>query len=115
MVNSQPYEVDLTGKENEFISELDFLKNWNKKSYIDEWCLDGYDWEIFFTYDNTVIYANGYNGYPPDFPDFLDILHNKLSVPKSNIEKCYKEGLKPAINRTTVTYDPNLGKKAMYS
>ncbi len=47
MVNSQPYEVDLTGKENEFISELDFLKNWNKKTYIDEWCLDGFNWEIF--------------------------------------------------------------------
>ena len=112
LVNKIPYTLDLTGREEAFIEDLKFVEKWNNNSY-DWWIEDGYSWNLFFTFDDIVIVTNGHNGFPPDFADFLNILHNKYGVPKAKCEPDEK-ALKHKIKNTVVEKDDRLNRRAVY-
>ena len=114
LVNSKPYKIVLTEKESEFIDDLAFLKTWNQKEYINECYLDGTNWKLFFTYDDTAVCSRGSNGFPVTFTDFLDLLHEKYNIPKSLIEKGYEKKMKDVIKETTIVKNPKLDNSAMY-
>ena len=85
LVNKEPFQLDLTDKEDEFIEKMKILKKWNQREYVNSGYFDGTMWRLFFTYDGTVIVSSGMNGFPSNFLDFLAILH-RYNVPKSKFE-----------------------------
>ena len=112
LVDQRPFTLDLTGREDEFINDIAFVKQWDKKVYQNNNIMDGTKWSLHFTYDGTAVITKGSNAFPKDFQNFLDILHDKYDVPKAKLEKdtdigyCSKHG--------TFTDDPDLGLHAVY-
>ncbi len=100
LVNSKPYRIPLTSKEQEFICDMCFLENWNQKRYVNDYVIDGYMWRLSYAYDDIHITASGINGYPPDFLEFLNLLHCKYHVPKADIEN--ETNIRAFIKDTTV-------------
>lgn len=95
-VNREPYKISLTGREDEFIEDMKFLKNWDKKFYHYKYSsnvliLDGTSWELLYEYDDVSIYTSGHNGFPLKFLKFLNIFHEKYDIPMANFEKYLKE------------------------
>ena len=76
--------------------------------------MDGTNWKLFFTYDDTAVCSRGSNGFPVTFTDFLDLLHEKYNIPKSLIEKGYEKKMKDVIKETTIVKNPKLDNSAMY-
>lgn len=112
LVNKEPYELDLTGIEDEFIEKMKILKKWNKREYNNYDVLDGTMWELHFTYDETIIVARGMNGFPSNFLDFLSILH-QYNVPKALLESD-ENWIKQNIKHTKIVENPNIDSWAMY-
>ena len=88
LVNLKPFVIDITGREDEFIADIEDVgvAEWDSKAYIDPWTLDGDAWLFSLTYDSCHIVAEGMNGYPSSFPQFLRMLHKKYDLPKAKIE-----------------------------
>lgn len=114
LMNSEPHQIVLTEKESEFIDDLAFLKTWALNMYHNDYCLDGTSWVLNFSYDSITICSHGRNGFPDDFAALLKLFHEKFSIPKSDIEKDYENHLIKAIQQTIITYEPEIGKYAMY-
>lgn len=114
LVNNEPFQLDLSNIEDEFIEDMKMLAEWNKKEYVDPWTLDGTMWSLHFTYDDISIVAKGTNGFPSDFIDFLNILHQKYSVPKAKFEGNDEKWLKQAVKRTKIRNNQDLDSNAMY-
>ena len=112
LVNGKPFQLNLTDKEDEFITDMKILKKWNKREYINDGVLDGTMWSLHFTYDNTIIVARGMNGFPSSFLDFLNILHQKYRVPKAELED--EKWIKQDIKHTKIMENPNIDSWAMY-
>ena len=88
LVNLKPFVIDITGREDEFIADIEDVgaAEWDRKEYVDPWTFDGDIWLFSLTYDSCHIVAEGMNGYPSSFPQFLKLLHNKYNLPKAKIE-----------------------------
>lgn len=88
LVNLKPIAIDITDREDAFIADLEDVgvADWNQKEYVDSWVFDGDMWMLSMTYDATHIIEKGMSGYPPSFPQFLGVLHNKYGLPKAKIE-----------------------------
>lgn len=114
LVNTKPFDIILTGRENRFIDEMSFLKEWSNKIYSNSWVVDGDIWRLDFIYDNTVIRSFGSNGYPKEFPNFLNLLHQLYNLPYSDIDKSYSPRIKRSINDTEITEDADFFKRAIY-
>jgi hypothetical protein len=69
----------LTGREDEFICDMQLLNGWNKKCYENNYVLDGTMWNLLFIYDDVKVFAQGSNGFPKEFLEFLHLLHNVCS------------------------------------
>lgn len=111
LVNSKPYNIVLTDREDDFIQDMSFLKNWDKKEYSRD-VIDGTLWSLHFTYDDTIVVSKGSNGFPPDFPDLLDLLHRKYKIPKAKLED--EKTLEAAIKGTKIIENPDIDSHAMY-
>ena len=114
LVNTKPFDIILTERENDFIERMSILKEWNNKLYSEPWAIDGDIWRLDYIYDDTVIHSFGSNGYPKEFPYFLHLLHQFYHLPYSDIEKSYSPHMKQSINNTEITEDADFFKKAMY-
>ena len=114
LVNNEPFQLNLSNREAEFIEDMKMLNGWNKKEYADPWTLDGTQWRLHFTYDDTSIVAKGRNGFPSDFIDYLNILHQKYSVPKAVFEDGIEKWIKQAIKHTKITNNQDIDAYAMY-
>ncbi len=95
-VNREPYKISLTGREDEFIEDMNFLKYWDKKYYHYKMSpntimLDGTNWELLFEYDDVSIYTSGCEGYPLKFLQFLNIFHQKYGIPAAVFEEWVEE------------------------
>lgn len=86
LVNLKPCKIILTDIENQFINDMRFLSDWNNKSYNNNCVLDGHRWSLSYAYDDVEVKANGYNGFPPNFLKFINLIHNKYNIPKANYE-----------------------------
>lgn len=113
LVNSVPFQLDLTNREDEFIDDMKIIKKWNKRLYINPNVLDGTMWSLHFRYDDTTIITTGENGFPSNFLDFLQMLHQRYNLPKSRFEadekwikECIKNTkiIKKAINDSYAIY-----------
>ena len=112
LVNLKPFKLNLSGKENEFIEDFQFLTEWNNKFYDQKDVFDGTIWCLHFTYDDTSIVAKGMNGFPSNFIDFLHLLHQKYSVPKAELEE--EKYVLQDIKHTVVIEKTDLDSRAMY-
>ena len=112
LVNNKPFKLILSEKEDEFIEDFRFLFEWNKKHYERKDVFDGTIWCVHFTYDDTSIVAKGMNGFPSDFLNFLNLLHQKYGVPKANIED--EKFILRDIKHTIITEYPEIDSRAMY-
>ncbi len=112
LVNNKPFKLVLSEKEDEFIEDFRFLFEWNKKYYERKDVFDGTIWCVHFTYDDTSIVAKGMNGFPSDFLNFLNLLHQKYGVPKANIED--EKFILRDIKHTIITEYPEIDSRAMY-
>lgn len=112
LVNGVPFQLNLTDKEDEFIEDMKILKKWNEREYINFNVLDGIEWSLYFTYDTTIIVARGMNGFPTNFLDFLNILHQKYHVPKAELED--EKLIKQDIKHTKIIENPDIDFMAMY-
>lgn len=112
LVNTKPFKLILSEKENEFIEDFKFLAKWNDNFYYQLDVFDGTLWKFYFTYDDTSIVAKGMNGFPSDFIDFLSILHKKYGVPKAMIEN--EKDLLQDIKHTIIIEDSDIDSSAMY-
>ena len=112
LVNNKPFKLILSEKEDEFIEDFRFLFEWNKKYYERKDVFDGTIWCVHFTYDDTSIVAKGMNGFPSDFLNFLNLLHQKYGVPKANIED--EKFILRDIKHTIITEYLEIDSKAMY-
>ena len=113
LVNKKPFKLVISEKEDEFIEDFKFLFKWNKKYYNQKDVFDGTIWCLHFTYDDTSIVAKGMNGFPSDFINFLNLLHQKYGVPKANIEN--EQFILRDIKHTIITDYPEIDLRAMYS
>ncbi len=88
LVNLIPFSINLTDREDSFITDLEAIgvADWNQKDYSDPWVCDGDIWLLSLTYDSQHIITAGMNGYPSTFPQFLELLHDKYALPRSNID-----------------------------
>ncbi|MBR0528499.1 MAG: hypothetical protein IJJ76_01870 [Ruminococcus sp.] len=112
LVNGKPFQLKLTDKEDDFIEDMKILKKWNKREYINDQVLDGTMWSLHFTYDNTAIAARGMNGFPANFLDFLNILHQRYGVPKAVIED--ERYIRQDIKHTKTVEVFDIDDRAMY-
>ena len=91
---------------------MKILKKWNKRVYINNNVLDGTMWNLYFTYDNTAIVSRGRNGFPSNFLDYLNILHQKYSVPEAKFEN--DKWIMQDIKHTKIIDSPDIDSWAMY-
>lgn len=112
LVNGKPFQLNLTDIEDEFIEDMKILNKWNKREYNNFDALDGTMWSLHFTYDTSIIVARGMNGFPSNFLDFLNILHQKYNVPKAEFED--EKWIKQDIKHTKIVENPNIYSWAMY-
>ncbi len=112
LVNGAPYQLKLTDIEDKFIEDMKILKDWDKREYYNSDVLDGTMWSLHFTYDSTIIVARGMNGFPPNFLDYLNILHKKYNIPKAKLEN--EKSIKKHIKDTKIIENPNIDSWAMY-
>ena len=113
LVNNKPFQLNISDKEDEFIEDMKILAGWNKKEYADPYTLDGTKWCLYFTYDDISVVSKGVNGFPSDFIDFLNILHQKYDVPKAKYDN-NEEWIKYHIKHTKIKNDQDMDSKAMY-
>lgn len=88
LVDGIPERINITDREDEFINDLMSCKifQWNKKHYENLNVMDGYKWLLTTTFDSNHIETGGCNGYPPQFEQFISILHNKWGLSKAKID-----------------------------
>ena len=88
LANEKYFEINLSGIENLFIKDLESIGigEWNQKFYHNPYVLDGNMWRLNLAYDCTDIHAEGMNGYPKTFLQYLDLMHNKYGMPKAEME-----------------------------
>ena len=115
-VNREPYKISLTGREDEFIEDMNFLKNWNKKAYHfksspNTILLDGTSWELLYEYDDVSIYTYGHEGYPLKFLKFLNIFHQKYEIPVAHFETYLREDY---FEHTTIRENVNTNPDDMF-
>ena len=67
LVNNKPYDIVLTGREDEFICDLQLLNGWNKKCYENNYVFDGTMWNLLFIYDDVKVFAQGSNAFLKNF------------------------------------------------
>ena len=79
LINAKPYKIPLKEREDEFIEDMKFLKHWDSTFYFCNSLLaDGTYWALQYAYDDVSICAQGHEGYPKKFLEFLNILHQKI-------------------------------------
>ena len=108
LVNGKPFDLNLTDRENDFISDLEFVREWDRYEYLN-YAEDCGSWNLHFTYDDTTIVTKGANGYPANFGEFLRILHKKYKLPVSGIENGFDKNIideerNDDIDRWTIYY-----------
>ena len=104
LVNGKPQSIDLTDRENEFIESLEQcnIRSWDRKSYYNEWIMDGFTWSFSVAYDNITIRADGTNGYPKEFERFLEVLIATWGLQESDIYCSERKELKKSMKYTRV-------------
>lgn len=75
--------------EDTFLINLEYYEvhKWNG-DYVPEGLgvFDGEPWELFLEYDNVKVHAYGNDFFPPNFRDFLGILHERCCMPYTEVE-----------------------------
>lgn len=100
IVNGKP--ISKTIDEDNFINALEAIDviDWNNKVYSRD-SEDGYTFRFTIKYDDVEISCCGFNGYPSNFIEFLQILKD-LGLPKISLSKYLSEKViaKTRINQT---------------
>ncbi len=88
-VDMEPFDMDLSGKEDEFISLLKEceIENWNGNLYTMLGVLDGNTWDLNVSYDGISSVSSGMNGYPITFQNLMNKLHEEWGLPYSELEE----------------------------
>lgn len=90
LVDGKPCVIEIN--EDEFINDLLGIKidEWDNKGYedIQE---DAWMWQIEILYDDKKITSGGLGGFPKDFLNFMDLLHDKYGLIYSKLDKLIRK------------------------
>lgn len=93
MVNSKPFTIDITGREDEFVDKLEEcgVPEMDGYEYYHPDIPDGTVWTFEVAYDDKVIEAVGTNAYPKPCISFMDYLHTVWKLPMAPVEEVVDE------------------------
>lgn len=80
---------------------MDFLNAWNNKIYHNNYVLDGYMWSLSYAYDDININAEGINGFPTNFMNFINLLCTKYGIPQAAY--IHDDFIKDSIKHTVIS------------
>lgn len=88
-VDLEFFDMDLTNREEEFISLLKEcgIADWNDHLYKMPRMLDGNMWNLNVSYDGISSVSSGLNGYPTTFQNLMNKLHEEWGLPYSRLEE----------------------------
>lgn len=86
LVDGKPCVIEIN--EDEFINDILEIKidEWNNRGYEDIH-EDAWMWQIEILYDDKKIISGGIGGFPKDFSNFMDLLHDKYGLTYSQLDK----------------------------
>ena len=86
LVDGKPCVIEIN--EDEFINDILEIKidELNNRGYEDIH-EDAWMWQIEILYDDKKIISGGIGGFPKDFSNFMDLLHDKYGLTYSQLDK----------------------------